>query len=138
MHAFRDPVICPVIALKHLNIVRSSAKAICSKQRDMSMAKRSPRCGMAGCVGTGLWAEGAPFTTQRDASEVTMRAVTGEEALSLYNVGCAFCTPRFPQGLPKIWDCGVVVGYSWDKSSQTGVVQVTFADGTSELPYGKE
>ncbi|OWZ08140.1 hypothetical protein PHMEG_00019364 [Phytophthora megakarya] len=65
-------------------------------------------------VAAGRWADGGLFTTQRDASEVAMRAVTEEEAFT--GIGT----------------------YSWDKSSQTGVVQVTFADGTSELPYGKE
>ncbi|EGZ23128.1 hypothetical protein PHYSODRAFT_485275 [Phytophthora sojae] len=82
----------------------------------------------------------AGYAYGKAISEAQRGKIEVEQALSGVGtyVGCALCIARVPEGQPKIWDYGVVVGYTWDKATHTGVLQVTFVDGTSELPYGKE
>ncbi|KAG3111131.1 hypothetical protein PI124_g9575 [Phytophthora idaei] len=50
----------------------------------------------------------------------------------------ALCLARVVWGLPKVWDYGVVLGYSWKDASKTGGLHVTFTDEACEIPYEKE
>ncbi|KAF1788487.1 hypothetical protein GQ600_1222 [Phytophthora cactorum] len=38
----------------------------------------------------------------------------------------------------NIWDYGMVVGYTWNDATETGGLQVTFVEGTSEIPYEED
>ncbi|KAG1705864.1 hypothetical protein DVH05_002428 [Phytophthora capsici] len=88
-------------------------------------------------VASGRWKDLKPLTTQRKNPEVDPREVTEAEALSGIGtyVGSALCVARVPQGRPKVWAYGMVVGYTWKEGSQSGVLQATFGEGTSYIEY---
>ncbi|KAE9037043.1 hypothetical protein PR002_g6776 [Phytophthora rubi] len=76
-------------------------------------------------------------TVPKASPEVEKRVVTQEVALSGIGtyVGSALCIARVLPGKPKVCDYGVAVGYSWSSQSNSGALQVTFADGTVEFAF---
>ncbi|KAG6959878.1 hypothetical protein JG688_00009888 [Phytophthora aleatoria] len=91
-------------------------------------------------VASGRWRDSAPFTTQRKASKVEIGTVSTEEVLRRIGtyVGSALCVTRVHHGRPNIWDYGMVVGYTWKDATETEGLQVTFVEGTSEIPYEED
>ncbi|KAE9051401.1 hypothetical protein PR001_g1480 [Phytophthora rubi] len=91
-------------------------------------------------VPSGRWQKAGAVSTRRDVREIEQREVTEEEALSGIGtyVGSAVCIARVPRGKPKVWDYGVVVGYTWSNLTKTGVLQVTFPDETCSIVFDKE
>ncbi|KAE9150340.1 hypothetical protein PF006_g5270 [Phytophthora fragariae] len=91
-------------------------------------------------LASGRWVDLGAFATQRGAAEVERRGVTEEEALSGIGtyVGSALCVARVPPGKPKVWDYGVVAGYTWCDRTITGTLQITFIEGTSNVAFVKE
>ncbi|KAE8975242.1 hypothetical protein PF011_g24559 [Phytophthora fragariae] len=89
---------------------------------------------------SGRWAESREFSSHLSAAQVDPRRVSEDEALSGIGtyVGSALCIARVPRGRPKVWDYGMVVGYSWKEDEKSGILQVTFEDKTCEIPYGRE
>ncbi|KAE9085417.1 hypothetical protein PF001_g26184 [Phytophthora fragariae] len=89
---------------------------------------------------SGRWAETGEFSSHLSAAQVDPRRVSEDEALSGIGtyVGSALCIARVPRGRPKVWDYGMVVGYSWKEDEKSGILQVTFEDKTCEIPYGRE
>ncbi|KAG3236113.1 hypothetical protein PI124_g18872 [Phytophthora idaei] len=50
-------------------------------------------------------------------------------------VGSCLCLARVPSGEPKLWDYGVVVGYSWREPAGSNVLHCVFPDGPADVPF---
>ncbi|ETM36896.1 hypothetical protein L914_16499 [Phytophthora nicotianae] len=66
-------------------------------------------------VSSGRWKDLGVCTTKKEIAGVGFRTVIEEGAMSGIGtyVGGAVCIARVPKGKPKVWDYGIVVGYSW-------------------------
>ncbi|KAL4150480.1 hypothetical protein PRNP1_009882 [Phytophthora ramorum] len=109
-------------------MVYTYGKATLDARKGTYQLERVPSC---------RWKKLSACTTQREVTEVELGALSEEETLNGIGtyVGSALCIARVASGKPKVWDYGVVVGYSWKSLNNTGTLQVTFADETIELAF---
>ncbi|RLN73278.1 hypothetical protein BBJ28_00022470 [Nothophytophthora sp. Chile5] len=90
-------------------------------------------------VSSGRWSDGTAYSASRARSEIELREVSAAEATSGIGtyVGSCICVSRIPSGAAKSWDYGVVVGYTWDEVTSSGVLHISFLDGVDDVVYNE-
>lgn len=50
-------------------------------------------------------------------------------------MGSCLCVARVPLTGPKRWDCGVVVGHTWNNAPGSGLQHLVSTDGPESVPF---
>ncbi|EGZ11848.1 hypothetical protein PHYSODRAFT_516942 [Phytophthora sojae] len=88
-------------------------------------------------VQSGRWSEEPPQAVELPQEELAPRVVSVAEAENGVGtfVGGVICTSRVRSGTARVWDYGLVIGYSWEPELQHGLLDVNFRGAETSLKF---
>ncbi|KAE9335502.1 hypothetical protein PF008_g13462 [Phytophthora fragariae] len=88
-------------------------------------------------VTSGRWSEEQGQSVELTGDEVAARTVTTEEALNGAGtfVGGVICTSRVRPGGARVWDYGLVTGYTWCTQEMRGLLDMNFGGTAATVVY---
>ncbi|EGZ12429.1 hypothetical protein PHYSODRAFT_517745, partial [Phytophthora sojae] len=88
-------------------------------------------------VQSGRWSEEPSQAVELPQEELALRVVSAAEAENGVGtfVGGVICMSRVRPGTARVWDYGLVIGYSWEPELQHGLLDVNFRGVETSLKF---
>ncbi|OWZ04690.1 hypothetical protein PHMEG_00023366 [Phytophthora megakarya] len=88
-------------------------------------------------VSSGRWRDLDSSEMEVSSVDFNLREVTQEEATSSIGtyIRTNVCMSRTPQASARVWDYGVVVGYTWKENTAAGLLNVIFDGDAIDIPF---